>query len=65
MVDVFGKRSNSLYHIDEKSKIRKSHENPYLKEAYAEFLGEPGGKKAHHLLHTSYAPRKKYDIQSK
>lgn len=62
VVDVFGKRSNSLYNIDEKSQVRKSHENPYLKEAYEEFFGKPGGEKAHKLLHTTYAPRKKYDI---
>ncbi len=62
VVDVFAKRSNSLYNIDEKSKIRKSHENPYLKEVYKEYLKEPGSHEAHKLLHTTYAPRKKYDI---
>ncbi len=40
VVDVFNKRSSSIYDIDEKSKIRKSHENPYLKQAYKEYLGE-------------------------
>lgn len=62
VVDVFGKRADSLYDIDEKKNIRKSHENPYLKEAYKEFLGEPGSHEAHKLLHTKYVPRKKYDI---
>lgn len=62
MVDVFKKRSNSLYAIDEKSTLRKSHENPYLKEVYKEFLEKPGSHKAHELLHTSYAPRRKYNI---
>ena len=41
VVDVFKKRASSLYEIDEKSKIRKSHENPYIKEVYKEFLGKP------------------------
>lgn len=61
-VDVFKKRSDSIYSIDEKSSIRKSHENPYLKKAYEEYIGEAGGHEAHKLLHTSYAPRKKYNI---
>ena len=61
-IDVFAKRSVSLYDIDEKSKIRKSHENPYLKEVYKEFLGEAGSHEAHSLLHTSYKQRKKYEI---
>jgi NADP-reducing hydrogenase subunit HndD len=25
-----------------------------MKKIYADFLGEPGGHKAHELLHTSY-----------
>ena len=62
MVDVFKKRSSSLYTIDEKSTIRKSHENPYVKEVYKEFLKKPGSHEAHELLHTSYAPRRKYNI---
>lgn len=62
VVDVFKKRSDSLYDIDEKSTIRKSHENPYLKRAYEEFLGKPGSHEAHKLLHTSYVKRNKYNI---
>lgn len=62
VVNVFKKRSDSIYSIDEKSKIRKSHENPYLKEAYKEYIGEPGGHMAHKLLHTTYQKRNKYNI---
>lgn len=62
VVDVFAKRSASLYDIDEKSKIRKSHKNPYLKEVYKEFLEKAGSHEAHKLLHTTYVPRDKYDI---
>ena len=61
-VNIFEKRAKSIYKIDEKSTIRKSHENPYLKEAYKEYIGEPGGHMAHQLLHTSYAPREKYNL---
>ncbi len=59
-VNVFKKRADSIYSIDEKSTIRKSHENPYLKEVYKEYLGEAGGHNAHKLLHTSYVKREKY-----
>ena len=62
VVNVFKKRADSLYDIDEKSTIRKSHENPYVKKAYKEYLGEPGGHEAHKLLHTTYKPRPKYTI---
>ena len=61
-IDIRAKRSEVLYNIDEKSVIRKSHENPVLKKVYEEYLGEPGGEKAHHLLHTSYVRREKYNL---
>ena len=32
------KRMEALYTIDKNTKYRKSHENPYLKKLYAEFL---------------------------
>ena len=62
-VDVRKLRADALYSIDEKSTIRKSHENPVLKKIYKEFLGEPGGELAHKLLHTKYVAREKYRIE--
>ncbi len=62
-VDVQKLRANALYSIDEKSTIRKSHENPILKKIYAEYLEKPGSKLAHELLHTKYTPREKYKIK--
>ncbi len=61
-VDVRKKRADALYTIDEKSVIRKSHENPVVKKIYEEFLEKPGSHKAHELLHTEYAKREKYNI---
>ena len=61
-VDVRKLRSEALYTIDEKSTIRKSHENPVLKTIYKEYLGNPGGELAHKLLHTHYEKREKYNI---
>ncbi len=58
--DVIEKRMNVLYSIDAGKAIRKSHENPAIKELYKNFLGEPGSRKAHELLHTEYFPQKKY-----
>ena len=58
--DVRKLRADCLYSIDEKSTIRKSHENPVLKKIYEDYLGEPLGEKAHHLLHTHYLEREKY-----
>ena len=54
------KRASALYSYDEKSVIRKSHQNESIKTLYNEFLGEYGSEKAHHLLHTSYVKRGLY-----
>lgn len=51
------KRASALYDIDRHKPIRSSNHNPAIKALYDEFLGEPGGEKAHQLLHTHYAPR--------
>ncbi len=50
-------RARALYAIDKSKELRQSHENPAIKRVYDEFLGEPGGHKAHELLHTRYAAR--------
>lgn len=60
--DIRAKRAEVLYNIDKANPIRKSHENPAIKELYAEFLGEPGSHKAHELLHTTYIKRKVHEI---
>lgn len=59
-VDVRKLRADALYTIDEKSTIRKSHENPAIKKLYKEFLEKPGSHKSHELLHTTYVAREKY-----
>lgn len=50
-------RARALYAIDGAKTLRKSHENPEIKQLYAEFLGEPNGHKSHELLHTHYTAR--------
>ena len=54
---VSAMRSKALYHEDANMPLRKSHENPLIREVYETFLGQAGGEKAHHLLHTSYVDR--------
>ena len=48
------KRMKGLYTEDESKTLRLSHENKDIQKLYAEYLGEIGGEKAHHLLHTDY-----------
>ncbi|MDR1636320.1 MAG: [FeFe] hydrogenase, group A, partial [Treponema sp.] len=58
--EVRGKRARGIYEDDTKSAIRCSHQNPFIKQVYDEFLGEPNGHKAHELLHTKYTERPLY-----
>ena len=62
-VDVRKLRADSIYSIDEKSTIRKSHENPVLKKIYEEYLEQPGSYRAEKLLHTNYRKREKYHLE--
>lgn len=52
------KRMDTIYEIDKEMPIRKSHENPEIKQLYDDFLGEPNGHLSHKLLHTHYKPRR-------
>jgi len=57
--DILKKRSAALYREDAGKPIRKSHENPAIKELYETFLGAPMSEKSHKLLHTHYFDRKR------
>ncbi len=59
-VDLKALRAAALYREDEGKALRKSHENPAIKKAYAEYLGEPNGHKAHEILHTHYTAKTRY-----
>lgn len=54
---IAGQRMKTLYKIDIHKEIRKSHENPAVKQLYREYLGHPLSDKAREILHTSYTPR--------
>lgn len=55
--DLNSLRAKALYEEDKNLPLRKSHESPAIKKIYDEFLGSPGSKKAHQILHTSYVKR--------
>ena len=58
-IDVRKLRAEALYSIDERSIIRKSHENQTVKAIYEEYLEKPGSYRAHKLLHTRYSEKEK------
>ncbi len=61
-VDLKAVRAKALYDQDKSMTLRMSHESPVIKKLYEEWYDGFGGHKAHHDLHTSYTPRKKYKI---
>ena len=58
--DLRAERAKALYSEDAAMALRKSHENPVVKELYDSYLEKPGSHLAHKLLHTSYVKRSVY-----
>ena len=58
-MDIIKKRQAAIYQEDRGKVLRKSHDNPYIKQLYDEYLGKPNSHKAHELLHTHYIPKEK------
>lgn len=58
-MEIIKKRQMAIYQEDTGKVLRKSHENPYIKKLYDEFLGQPNSHLAHELLHTHYVPKDK------
>ena len=56
-IDTLTKRMEALYQLDGQLVKRYSHENESVSRLYKKYLGEPGSKIGHHLLHTKYYPR--------
>lgn len=59
-IDLKARRAAALYENDRNKPIRKSHENPVVKEVYETYLGSYGSHKAHEILHTSYKKRNRF-----
>lgn len=47
-------RGKNLYFLDNKAKIRFSHENPDVLKLYEDYMEKPNSHKAHLLLHTDH-----------
>lgn len=61
--EIRAARARAIYAEDDRSEVRKSHENPAVLEIYGKFLTDgPCGKLSHKLLHTGYVPRGKYIV---
>ncbi len=58
--DLVGLRAKALYDQDKEMTFRKSHQNPVLLKVYQDYLGAPGGHKAHEILHCTYVPQRRY-----
>ncbi len=58
--DVKAMRAKALYDQDAGMTLRKSHESPFVKALYEEYLGSFGSHKAHEILHTEYVARDKF-----
>ena len=58
-MEIIRKRQAAIYQEDRNKVLRKSHDNPYIKQLYDEYLGKPNSHKAHELLHTHYVPKEK------
>jgi iron-only hydrogenase group A len=60
-MEIRQKRAQAIYAEDESLELRKSHDNPYVKNIYEKFLTDgPCGHLSHKLLHTHYTKRGKY-----
>lgn len=59
-LDIRKERAKALYSIDSAGSVRRSHENPNIIKLYQEYLGEPGSKLAHKILHTHYSKKEIY-----
>lgn len=53
------KRAKGLYAADKNQDLHKSQENLFVTKLYNDFVGEVGNETAHHLFHTSFAPKQR------
>ncbi len=58
--EILHKRAQAIYQQDANMQLRKSHENPVVKQIYEEFLEKPLSEKSEKLLHTKYFKRTEF-----
>ncbi len=56
-LNIISKRIEAINNIDKNKTLRKSHDNPYIKDIYEKYFEKPMSHKAHELLHTKYYKR--------
>ena len=61
-LEIRKSRMNGMHLFDSNSNLRKSHENIEVANLYKNYLKEPCGHKSHHILHTTYSDKKKYEV---
>ncbi|GHT40476.1 hypothetical protein AGMMS49921_01920 [Endomicrobiia bacterium] len=54
------RRTKALYENDKTMELHMPKDNLYVQKLYKDYLGEPGSKKAHEYLHTSYKYKKRF-----
>ncbi|VVB77663.1 NAD(P)H-quinone oxidoreductase subunit I, chloroplastic [uncultured archaeon] len=59
-LEIIKKRAEGLYSSDSKDHLRRSHENPIVKQIYKEYLDYPLSPKAEKLLHTKYKKKSEF-----
>ena len=59
--DYLTARAKALYDEDMSLPVRKSHKNSQIQKLYSDYLDMPNSPKAHHLLHTTYTKKEKYN----
>jgi NADH-quinone oxidoreductase subunit G len=58
------RRTQGLYDADRTLQVHKPQDNFHVAQCYERNLGEPGGHKAHELLHTTYQKRRRIEGES-
>ena len=61
--NILKARAKAIYQEDQDKPIRKSHENPFIKKLYEEYLDSPMSEKSHELLHTTYFSKRRKIFQ--
>jgi NADH-quinone oxidoreductase subunit G/NADP-reducing hydrogenase subunit HndD len=57
--DRIKRRIKAIYEVEKHRPVRMSYKNPRIQALYREYLEKPGSHRAHELLHTQYAARKR------
>lgn len=58
--EILQKRMKAIYEEEANMELKKSHENPIVKQIYKECLGHPLSKRSERYLHTHYTKRSQF-----